>query len=407
MPVFGIFLGKKLRNVIDPGDFRIALGRDCVHFTTMVPASSARVTLSAVRSMAEVEAAWRALEAAADPSFFQSWTWVGCLAEERFPRPVLLTATRDKRTVGLALLNCTPGPLGSERLWLNESGDPALDAVYTEHNGLLLARDATDLLPACLWNMLRAPVQPGMQSRGTWGRRLRLAGVDSAHLAAGQKVGTVRLVEKSAAPFVSLATLPPGPDGYLATLSANTRYQLRRSNRCFARLGPIEVRQAETEPEALAFLDALANLHQSTWAARGQRGAFANPHFLRFHRALIARALPRDELALLRVSAGGHILGYLYNFRLRGRVFTYQSGFDYAAAATLAGPHAKPGLTCHYTAILRAQAEGAVSYDFLAGPDRYKNSLARAATPLYWLDAAPRFSVQSFALWLQGLAIGR
>lgn len=373
----------------------------------MTPATSARMTLSPVRSIAEVEAAWRALEAEADPSFFQSWTWIGCLAEERFPRPVLLTALRDKRTVGLALLNCTPGPLRSERLWLSESGDPALDAVYTEHNGLLLARDASDLLPACVWTLLRATVQPGIRNGGRWGRRLRLAGVDSAHLAAGQKAGTIRLLEKSAAPFVNLAALPPGPDGYLASLSANTRYQIRRSNRCFARLGQIEVCQAETEPEALAFLDALATLHQRTWATRGEKGAFANQHFLRFHRALIARALPRDELALLRISAGGQILGYLYNFRLRGRVFTYQSGFDYAAAAALAGPHAKPGLTCHYTAILRAQAEGAVSYDFLAGPDRYKNSLTRASTPLYWLDAAPRFSGQSVALWLQGLAVGR
>lgn len=373
----------------------------------MVPASSARIILSAVRSMAEVESAWRALEAEADPSFFQSWTWVGCLAEERFRRPVLLTASRDKRTVGLALLNSTPGPLGSERLWLNESGDPALDAVYTEHNGLLLARDATDLLPACLSTMLRAPVQPGTPGSGTWGRRLRLAGVDSAHLAAGQKAGTVRLLEKSAAPFVNLSVLPPGQDGYLTTLSANTRYQLRRSNRCFARLGPIEVLQAETESEALEFLDALANLHQTTWAARGERGAFANPDFLRFHRALIPRALPRDELALLRISAGGQVLGYLYNFRLRGRVFTYQSGFDYTGASELAGPHAKPGLTCHYAAILRAQADGAVSYDFLAGPARYKNSLTRAATPLYWLDAAPRFSGQSVALWVQRLAAGR
>src|ERR1700752_1466009 len=117
-------------------------------------ASSARMSLSAVRCMEAVEAAWRALEAEADPSFFQSWTWVGCLAEERFRCPVLLSATRDQRTVGLALLNCTPGSLGSERLWLNESGDPTLDAVYTEHNGLLLARDASDLLAACLSTML-------------------------------------------------------------------------------------------------------------------------------------------------------------------------------------------------------------------------------------------------------------
>ena len=117
-------------------------------------------------------------------------------------------------------------------------------------------------------------------------------------------------------------------------------------------------------------------------------------HYMQRVVMMTARALPRDELALLRIAAGSQVLGYLYNLRLRGRVFSYQSGFDYAAAAALAGPHAKPGITCHHAAILRAQAETAAAYDFLARPDRYKTSLSHAATPLYWLDVAPRFSAQ-------------
>jgi CelD/BcsL family acetyltransferase involved in cellulose biosynthesis len=371
----------------------------------MTPAST-RITLSTVRDLATVEAAWRALEADAAPSLFQSWTWVGCLARERFPAPVLLRAERHGRTVGLALLNRTLGRLGSERLWLNESGDPALDSVYVEHNGVLLAQDAADLLPACMQAMLATPILPAMR-RGPWGRRVRLAGVDAAHLAAAQLIGATHVSNQSVAPFVDLTALPATPESYLASLSANTRYQIRRSNRSFARLGPLVVRQAETEAEALAYLDSLAALHQAAWSKRSVPGAFANPAFLRFHRALIARALPRGELALLRFSAGDCVLGYLYNIRLGGRVFTYQSGFDYVGCAAGADPHAKPGLTCHHAAILRAQAEGAVAYDFLAGPDRYKNSLTRAATPLYWLEAAPRYSGQSLALWLHGLAAGR
>jgi CelD/BcsL family acetyltransferase involved in cellulose biosynthesis len=370
-------------------------------------AAAARIMLLADPDLTMAEAAWRDLESAAASSFFQSWTWVGCLARERFPAPVLLRAERDGRTVGLALLNRTPGRLGAERLWLNESGDPVLDAVYVEHNGMLLAHDAADLLPACLRAMLTAPIAPARRGGGPWGRRLRLAGVDTAHLAAAQQIGAVHLLNETVAPFVDLAALPPEPEAYLASLSANTRYQIRRSNRCFDRLGPLVVRQAETEAEALEFLDSLAALHQATWSKRGSRGAFANPAFVRFHRALIARALPREELELLRFSAGGQVLGYLYNIRLHGRVFTYQSGFDYAGCAAVVGPHVKPGLTCHYAAIVRAHAEGAVAYDFLAGRDRYKNSLTRAATPLYWLDSAPRCSGQGLALWLHGLATGR
>jgi len=227
-----------------------------------------------------------------------------------------------------------------------------------------------------------------------------LASVDAAHLAAARQIGAIHLLNETVAPFVNLAALPPRPEAYLASLSANTRYQIRRSNRCFTRLGPIVVRQAETEAEALAFLDSLAALHQATWSKRGSHGAFANPAFRHFHRALIARGLPRGELELLRFSAGGLVLGYLYNLRLRGCVSTYQSGFDYAGCAAAVGPHAKPGLTCHYAAIVRAQGEGVVAYDFLAGRDRYKGSLTRAATRLYWLEVAPRCSAQGLTFSL-------
>jgi CelD/BcsL family acetyltransferase involved in cellulose biosynthesis len=333
------------------------------------------VRLAPVGDLDALGAAWRALEAEADGSFFQSWTWLGCRAAERFPDPLLLTAAQEGRVVGLALCNRTRR-LGLERLWLGESGDAALDAVWIEHNGVLLAREAAHILPRCLAALLG-------------GRRVvRLAGVDAAHLAAARAAGAVRLRRAQPAPCIDLAALPPGPEAWLASLSANTRYQLRRSDRHYAAAGPITLRRAATLAEAEAMLAALAALHQARWQARGRAGAFANPDFLRFHRALLARALPRGEAELLCIAAGGQAIGYLYNFRFRGRVLAYQAGFAYAGA----GRHGKPGLTCHHAAIARARAEGASVYDFLAGADRYKTSFANAATALHWLDLAPRWS---------------
>src|SRR5437879_9906512 len=97
--------------------------------------SAVSITLSPVREWHAVELLWRELEREARPSFFRSWSWIGCLAEERFPDPVLLQAERDNRIVGLALLNRVQGRFKAERLLLSESGDPTLDAVYIEHNG--------------------------------------------------------------------------------------------------------------------------------------------------------------------------------------------------------------------------------------------------------------------------------
>ena len=324
---------------------------------------------------------------------------MGCLAEERFSDPVVLRVERGGRLVGLALFNRRRGRWGAESLWLHESGDRAMDAVYIEHNGMLLARDAGDLLPRCLHAVLRGT--SGWGWRNLWGTRVRFAGVDPLCLQDAEQLGSVALYADSVAPYVDLRVLPDQPDAYLATLSANTRYQIRRSDRSLARHGPVVALPAATLLEAVAWFEAMAGLHQAPRTARGVADAFHNPEFLRFHRALIGRAMPRGEAELLRVTVGANVLGYLYNFCYRGRVLNYQSGFDYALARSIAGPHAKPGLSCHHAAILRAKADGATVYDFLAGKDRFKRNLARQHNRLCWFDMAPRLSGRGVAFGLR------
>lgn len=350
-----------------------------------------RIDIAPVRDFQALGQTWRALEEEAPGlSFFQSWTWVGCLAEERYSDPVLLRALgTGGRVVGLALFNRRHG-----RLCLAESGEAALDAPFIEHNAPLLAADAG---PGTLAALLCAAWRvPGV-------RRLVLSGVPPAIVTAAG--GVAYSLQERQAPWLDLDTVraqAPGGD-WMATLSANTRYQLRRSMRHYAMRGALMAEPAGTEEQALAWLDALTALHGETWHRRGQSGAFATPYLLRFHRALVARALARGELDLLRVTAGGTVVGYLYNFRLRGRIYAYQSGLDYADA----GAHGKPGLTCHALAVERALATGERAYDFLGGAARYKLSLANATSPLLWAAAVPNWSPLGVAarlrrIWLSG-----
>lgn len=339
---------------------------------------------------------WRALEAQSDGSFFQGWTWLGCRAAERFGDPVLLEAREGGRTVGLALFNRTPTRLGGAVLWLGESGDPALDAVYVEHNGALLARGHEGLASACLDHAHR-----GRLDGRAGPRRVVLSGLGPAQAAAASATGITRLRQASPAPFAALQR----PGGFLDGLSRNARHQLRRSARDYEAGGPLRVERAGTPGEALGFLDALILLHQATWTARGRPGAFATESVRRFHRELIGRGVERGEVDLLRIRAGAAAIGYLLNFRYGGRVLAYQSGFDYEAA----GPHQKPGLTCHHQAIEWYRAAGAATYDFLAGPDRYKASLADGAEELRWIELLPRWSARGIAERLRPIAssIGR
>jgi len=360
-----------------------------------------RITLTKPSDLAAVADRWQSLEARADPSFFQSWTWVGCLAEERFPDPVLLAAEEDGRTVALALFNRRRRRLFvPEALHLGESGG-ALDSVFVEHNGPLIERGREDLLPALLRSAVDAPVAAEGRTRR---RCVVLSGVGETQLLAARAAiaggGYSCVLRTRPAPFVDLAGLRRAGAGFLLTLSANTRYQLRRSARRYARLGRLAIQRPASLEEARCFLDELAALHQVTWRRRGLSGMFASPDYLRFHRTLLARALPRGEVDLLRMTAGDQPLGYLYNFRFRGRVLTYQSGFDYAAA----GPHEKPGMTCHHMAIEAGVAEGMDYYDFLAGADRYKTSLATGSVPLHRLEISPRWSLEGVLNGLHDLA---
>jgi CelD/BcsL family acetyltransferase involved in cellulose biosynthesis len=315
---------------------------------------------------------WRALEAESECSFFQSWSWVGCLGAERFPDPVLLEAREAGETVALALFNRRRGVLGSS-LHLNETGDGTHDAPFVEHNGLLVRRGFEPVVAPCLAAALHG-----------FGRRVVLGGVGEKLAAAGREAPGCAVVRQiRPAPYVDLAAVRAAGGGYEAGLSSNTRQQLRRSARGY---GAIRAVRAADVAEGLDFLDSLATLHQTYWTGRGQAGAFAAPFFRAFHRELVTIALPRGEIELWRVAADGdNILGYLYNFRWRDQIAAYQSGFSYPRDDS----RRKPGLTSHKAAVEFALAEGLSVYDFLGGGDRYKTSLGNSRRDLHWLELGP------------------
>jgi CelD/BcsL family acetyltransferase involved in cellulose biosynthesis len=336
------------------------------------------IIVSSLQHFPTLERKWRDLEARSAGSFFQSWTWTGCLMEERFPDPVVVEAQEDGRIVALALFNRK-----GRALYLGETGQQQLDDVFIEFNGVLTeAGQEARLTQACLY------AARDLRSGKLYGhgrRRLVLSGINSATLAAARQIGAVRCIRDRPAYYVDFRA---GRDGFLERRSANTRQQLRRSERDYENTGDITIERAVRLAQAHEFLDELAALHQASWKARGQPGAFANPFFSRFHRALIERGLGRGEIDLLRIAAGAQIIGYLYNFRYRGHSLAYQSGFDHANA----GRHRKPGVTSHHQAIQFAAQWGAARYEFLAGDDRYKRSLADRSETLHWIEVANLYS---------------
>ena len=344
------------------------------------------VTLRPLDRPAAVEPMWRDLEERADGSFFLSWLWVGTWLHHRPPgsAPHLLVARRGEQVVGLAVLcrrTLWRFALLRTRCWLlHESGDPVFDRLFVEYNGILADRRCADAVLAASFGWLSRHL-PGFDD-------MLLAGLDAAAEAAARRAAgdaglAVRLHHADAAQWVDLAGLR-GSEDYRATLGKNTRAALKRALRLYGERGPVTFRTAATAAEALADFAALEPLHQASWVARGQAGAFANPAFRPFHRDLIAAGVPTGLVRLCRVDAGDRAIGFLYNFVWRGRVMNYQGGFAYEADNRL-----KPGLVSHVLAIEDTLARGEGVYDFMSTPAGHKPLLSNGGQPMNWLAAGP------------------
>lgn len=304
-------------------------------------------------------ARWRALEAVSAGGFFRSWDFVSAQAA-CCAAPRLLAVRVSGEDAALALLQ--PG-----RHWLlGETGDAAHDSLFIEHNGMLLRPGAAVVLAPALRALCR-------------GRPVRLAGVDAAHWLAARAAGWAVLEAERAAPQLDLTQ----PGELLARLSANTRAQIRRALRLY---DGAALERAPDSATALAWFEAMGELHTARWALEGKPGAFADAGLRRFHAELISSGTAPQHVDLLRITARTGLVGYLYNYRHGGHVLAYQSGF--APAVT---PQHKPGLVCHALAAAWYRDQGERLYDFLAGAQRYKTSLAGGlAQPLFWLTLYPR-----------------
>jgi CelD/BcsL family acetyltransferase involved in cellulose biosynthesis len=356
------------------------------------------VDLEPVTDPGRLAPLWLDLQARARVSFFQSWGWVGswlrALPTDLTPR--LLIAREGGRITALGVLGAAAVRrrrlVRSRQLLVGESGRRDLDTLTVEHSGLLLERgreaEALRKVLACL-----AADQP------RWDE-LVVSGVDAPdsglYAEAARAAGLwPRTVLRKPSFYADLQAVRDSGGDYLSALTPNTRRQVRQALRGYARSGPVRLREAASLEEARAFLDALAELHQARWRARGEPGAFGSAFARSFHQELLAACFERGEVQLAGVFAGGETVGYVYNFVCRGVGSNYQGGFVY-------GPEAwrRPGLVIHSLVAQRGLERGWSRYDLLMGDQRYKRSLTTHQEELVWL----RLQHPRLRFWLERFA---
>lgn len=341
-------------------------------------------SLTPLTKLDGLEEKWRFLEQRSACSFFQSWLWIGTWLANLPPsaRCFLLEVTGNDRLVGLGVIGaCTlfrHGFVRTRALLLHETGSHAIDRLTIEHNSILAetGRESEVVLAA-----LRCIDAADL----SWDEFV-VSGVGATSLGAWQAAIPVAkwymdLRQQSDCPYVDLDVVRARSGDYLSLLSANARQQLRRSIKAYEGFGSLRLSVAATGADAREYLHRLQVLHNAHWTGLGKEGAFANEFSRCFHDQLALRGGDCGAVQLLRVSAGSEVVGYLYNFVHHGHVYCYQSGFKYLQDAKF-----RPGLVCHYLAVLHNTQAGNRIYDFLAGPQRYKQRLATAQTRMLWFS---------------------
>jgi CelD/BcsL family acetyltransferase involved in cellulose biosynthesis len=179
--------------------------------------------------------------------------------------------------------------------------------------------------------------------------------------------------------YVDLQKVRECNGDYLSLLGKNTRRQMRRTERRYSENGTVKLQVAATVDEGLKVYDEMVDLHRQTWKERGRDCAFNSDYFYSFHRNFIIKRFATGEIQLVKLTCGEETIGCLYNFVYEGKVYSYQSGFNYKGDKKM-----QPGYLTIAQAIIYNSTIGNLTYDFLAGDAKYKRSLSTDCNKLVW-----------------------
>lgn len=270
----------------------------------------------------------------------------------------LYAFNRDEETIGYCWLSKKKvSSLPFIQTWfLNQAGDRERDQVWIENNKIVCAQvDQVDCLNALLQFV-----------DGTGTDKLY---VSMANVREWKQLSPYAGHNYLGAPINGYRTFLAG-GAIEAVLSKNTRAQVRRSNKRLSdAYGKLSIEEASKE-QACDYFESLGKFHVKKWGSSPEGSGFNNPYFIAHHTHLITRFF--ENVSLVRVLAGGTVVGYSYNLVYENQIYFYCSGINYE----FEDKKIKPGYTMHFLLMQFYKEKGFAWYDFLGGESRYKKSLS-------------------------------
>jgi CelD/BcsL family acetyltransferase involved in cellulose biosynthesis len=191
--------------------------------------------------------------------------------------------------------------------------------------------------------------------------------------------------------------LPTSWESYFASLGKHLRRDARRLEREL-QAKRVTLRAATRLDELPRALDILVDLHQRRRKALGERGCFASPRFLAFHRDVLPELLRRGMVQLYWLEFEGRPAAAEYHLAGGGVLYVYQSGMEPELLEL------KPGYLINLMIVRQAIERGYRAYDFLRGDEPYKARLgARQRPGVKYRIVPPRAAAQlRHNLWQAG-----
>jgi hypothetical protein len=174
--------------------------------------------------------------------------------------------------------------------------------------------------------------------------------------------------EEFAAARCPFVRLPESWDGYLATLSRNSRRIVRYKRKQIESAGGAQFSTAATPEEINKAFSGFVRLHQERWQQGGEEGCFRSEYFSAFMARLTPLLAARGGVRIAQLTLGGEMAASYYLLLQGGAAYYYNSGVAIEAQGELS-----PGSVCLGYAIEDAIRRGEREFHFLkGGADSYK-----------------------------------
>ena len=346
------------------------------------------VTQSQVGGCVDLREQWQDLETRAQPTVFLSWQWLGPWLSVYQPAAEVLRVMDGNRLIGLGLIvegdERRHGVLRSRCLRLHQTGHKLQDQIWIEYNGFLAEHGREEEVATACIDFL-------CTQRPDWDEFI-IGAIDSDEAARYASISGLYKHVRWEAPCygVDLENLRLSGKHFLDTLSRNSRYQINRAHRLYESRGRVELARPSSVEEALDLFESIGPLHLERWGSGPDQSGFANPDFVKFHRALIAEQWPHGGVDLVCVKVGDEVIASFYNLLHDQVVYFYLGGM-----ITEDDNKLKPGLLGHALCIEDYRQHGFRYYDFMGGEERYKTNLGHLHRQLVQISLQrPRFKLK-------------